>query len=211
MKTDDLIAALATHAGPAPRAVVARRLGPAMLFGVLASAALSLAILGPVSDPALPGVELWIKLFYAAAFAAGAAWLTGRLSRPAARPTSAAVAVVGVTLVMVAAGSISLIPVEPENRLAYALGHSWTVCPWAVFGLSLPALAATLWAVRGLAPTRPCAAGLAAGLLAGAAGAAGYALHCVEQSTLFIAIWYTLGFALCGALGAVLGPRVLRW
>lgn len=211
MKTDELIAALATHAGPAPRAVVARRLAPALLFGVLASAVLSVAILGPVSDPALPGGALWIKLFYAAAFAAGAAWLTGRLSRPAAPASSAAVAVVVVMLVMLAAGSISLFAVEPEDRLAYALGHSWTMCPWAIFGLSLPALAATLWAVRGLAPTRPRAAGLAAGLLAGAAGAAGYALHCVEQSTLFIAIWYTLGIAMCGVFGAVLGPRVLRW
>lgn len=211
MKTDDLIAALATQAGPAPRAVVARRLAPAMLFGIVASAALSLAILGPVSDPALPGVALWIKLFYAAALAAVAAWLTGRLSRPAARSTSAALAVVGVMLVMAAAGWISLLAVQPENRLAYALGRSWTMCPWAVLGLSLPALAATLWAVRGLAPTQPCAAGLAAGLLAGTAGAAGYALHCVEQSTLFVAIWYSLGIAMCGVFGAVLGPRVLRW
>ena len=82
---------------------------------------------------------------------------------------------------------------------------------WAVFVLSLPALAAALWAVRGLAPTRPRATGLAAGLLADAAGAAGYALACVEPSTLFIAISYTLGIGLCGALGAALGPRVLRW
>ena len=67
--------------------------------------------------------------------------------------------VVGVTLVTAAAGSISLLAVEPEDRLAYALGQSWTVCPWAVFGLSLNALAPTLWAMRGLAPTRSCAAG----------------------------------------------------
>ena len=211
MKTDELIAALATNAGPAPRAVVARRLAPATAFGVLASVALSLLILGPVDDLALPGAALWIKLIYASVLGAAAAWLTGRLSRPAARSIGAALALAGVVIAVASAGLFSLLATEPGERVNYTLGQSWAVCPWAVFGLSLPALAATLWAVRGLAPTRPRATGLAAGLLAGAAGAAGYALACVEPSTLFIAIWYTLGIALCGALGAALGPRVLRW
>jgi hypothetical protein len=80
-----------------------------------------------------------------------------------------------------------------------------------VLALSLPALAAALWAVRGLAPTRPRTAGFAAGLLAGSVGAIGYALSCAEASPAFVALWYTLGIALTGAVGAVLGPRVLRW
>lgn len=211
MRTDELIVALSTHAGPAPSAVVARRLAPAMAFGVLASVALTLLILGPVKDLAVPGAALWIKLVYAGALGAGAAWLTGRLARPAARSAGAALAVAGVVIAVALAGTFSLLATEPGERLRQALGHSWAICPWAVFGLSLPALAATMWAVRGLAPTRPRAAGLAAGLLAGAAGAAGYALACVESSTVFIAIWYTLGIAMCAALGAALGPRVLRW
>jgi hypothetical protein len=77
--------------------------------------------------------------------------------------------------------------------------------------LSLPALAGALWVLRSLAPTRPRAAGFAAGLFAGAAGAFGYAFACVEESAAFIALWYSLGIALAGALGALLGPRVLRW
>ena len=39
----------------------------------------------------------------------------------------------------------------------------------------------------------------------------GYALSCTELSPAFVAIWYSLGIALAGALGAVLGPRILRW
>jgi hypothetical protein len=77
--------------------------------------------------------------------------------------------------------------------------------------LSLPALAAAFWAVRGLAPTRLRAAGFAAGLLAGSLGAFGYALSCPEVSPAFVAVWYTLGIGLTGAVGAGLGPRVLRW
>jgi hypothetical protein len=78
-------------------------------------------------------------------------------------------------------------------------------------GAVAAALAAALWALRGLAPTRPRAAGGAAGLLAGAVGAAGYSLACPEASPGFVAAWYTLGIALTGGLGALLGPRLLRW
>ena len=91
------------------------------------------------------------------------------------------------------------------------LGHSWWDCPWFVLTISLPALAALLWAMRGLAPTHTRAAGFAAGLLAGAIGAGAYALACTEMAVSFVAAWYTLGMLLTGALGAFLGPRVLKW
>lgn len=91
------------------------------------------------------------------------------------------------------------------------LGHSALLCPAAVLGLGLPALAGLMWALRGLAPTRPAAAGAAAGLLAGALGALGYALACTELGLAFVALWYSLGVALSAALGALLGPRLLRW
>ncbi|MFO1333443.1 MAG: NrsF family protein, partial [Rubrivivax sp.] len=55
------------------------------------------------------------------------------------------------------------------------------------------------------------AAGFAAGLLAGAIGALAYALACTEMAMSFVAAWYTLGILMVGALGALLGPRVLRW
>jgi hypothetical protein len=91
------------------------------------------------------------------------------------------------------------------------LGSSWLKCPPSVLALSLPALAAVLWAVRGMAPTQPRTAGFAAGLLAGGVGAFGYALSCPEESPAFVAVWYSLGIVLTGAVGAALGPRLLRW
>ena len=48
-------------------------------------------------------------------------------------------------------------------------------------------------------------------LFAGALGAAGYALACTETSPGFVAAWYSLGIGLTAALGAIVGPRVLRW
>ena len=50
-----------------------------------------------------------------------------------------------------------------------------------------------------------------AGLLAGALGALVYALHCPEMATPFLAVWYVVGMAIPTVLGAILGPRLLRW
>lgn len=211
MKTEDLIAALAAGAGPAPRAVVARRLTPALLIGASASIVLALVTLGLVPDVGAIGTALWIKLGYTAALAAAAAWLSSKLARPAAQVQRATAAVIVVLAVMALAGGSALLGTPAAERMDYLMGQSWLRCASAVLGLSLPALAATLWALRGLAPTQARAAGLAAGLLAGAVGAFGYAFACFEQSTAFIALWYTLGIGLVGALGAALGPRVLRW
>ncbi len=211
MKTDELIAMLARDAGPAPRGVVARRIGPAMVLGIVASVVLAFAVLGFVPAATFAFAAPWFKLAYAAAMVAAAAWLTGQLARPVGRTSGPSSAVVGVALVAALVGALSWWATPGEARMSGLLGHSWALCPWFVLGLSLPALAALLWALRGLAPTRPRAAGLAAGLLAGALGAGGYALACTELAMSFVAAWYTLGIAMAGALGALLGPRVLRW
>ena len=91
------------------------------------------------------------------------------------------------------------------------LGHSSRVCAFLVTLTALPTLAATFWALRQLAPTRLTLSGALAGLFAGAAGAFVYSFHCTEGAAPFIAIWYTLGIVLTTALGALLGPRLLRW
>jgi hypothetical protein len=211
MKTDTLIDMLARDAGPAPRALVARRLSPAAGVGLMASAIGAIAAFGLIPASLFATAVPWTKMGYASALAITAAWLTARLSRPAApiaRPRRAVTAVV-VTMALVGAASLSL---QPDGaRVAALLGDSWLSCPWSVLLVSLPALAAALWAVRGLAPTRPRAAGFSAGIFAGALGAFGYSLSCPEVSLAFVAVWYTLGIVLTGALGAVLGPRVLRW
>lgn len=211
MKTDALIDLLARDAGPAPRALAARRLSPAAAAGLLMSAAISIAWFGVIPAPMFATAVPWTKMAYAGALAVAAGWLTARLSRPAAPTAQPRRLTVLVLLAMAAVGGVSLAATPPGARLDGLLGHSWASCPWSVLALSLPALAAALWSVRGLAPTRPRAAGFAAGLLAGSVGAFGYALSCPEASPAFVAVWYTLGIAVTGAVGAALGPRLLRW
>lgn len=211
MKTDRLIEMLARGAGPAPRAVAARRLVPVAGAGLLVSATLALALLGPIPQAMLATPAPWIKLAYATALAVSAGWLTSRLAQPVARLALPARWVIGVLTLMVAFGALSWLRVPETERTATLMGHSWRSCPWSVLVLSLPALAGALWAVRGLAPTRLRSAGFAAGLMAGAVGALGYSLACPETSAAFVAVWYTLGILSSAALGALLGPVMLRW
>ncbi len=211
MKTDALIELLARDAGPAPRALAARRLSPAAAAGLLVSAAIAIALFGAIPAALYATAVPWTKMAYAGALALAAGWLTARLSRPAAPITQPRRATLLVLVAMAVVGAVSLVSAPAGTRMDVVLGASWSTCPWSVLALSLPALAAALWAVRGLAPTRPRAAGFAAGLLAGSVGAFGYSLSCPEASPAFVAVWYTLGIVFTGAVGAALGPRVLRW
>jgi hypothetical protein len=54
-------------------------------------------------------------------------------------------------------------------------------------------------------------AGALAGLLAGSVGASLYAIHCTDDSPLFVALWYPPPIALAALAGAVTGYRLLRW
>jgi hypothetical protein len=77
--------------------------------------------------------------------------------------------------------------------------------------VALPVLAALLWTLRDMAPTRPALTGALSGFGAGALAAMLYSLHCTENSFAFFAIWYSTGMGLSAILGAVLGTRFLRW
>ena len=211
MKTNDLIDLLATGAGPAPRAVAARRLAPAAGLGIVASIAAALLVLGPIPAALLAEPGPWLKLAYAGALAGAGAWLAGRLGRPVPRTGAPLRIAAAVVAAMAGIGLLALAATPADERVATVLGHSWQRCPVAILALSLPALAAAFWALRGLAPTRARAAGAAAGLFAGALGAIGYALACNELSPAFIAVWYSAGIALAGLAGAALGPWLLRW
>lgn len=211
MKTDSLIDMLARSAGPAPSALVAGRLWPAVMVGLVVSVAAAVAGFGSVPAASFATLAPWMKLAYAGALALAAGWLTASLSRPGAPMHGPRRALVAIVLVMGLIAAAGLATTSPGSRMGAVLGDSWWSCSVRVLLLSGPALATVLWAVRGLAPTRPRAAGFATGLLAGSVGAIGYSLSCPEASPAFVALWYTLGIALAGALGAALGPRVLRW
>jgi hypothetical protein len=65
--------------------------------------------------------------------------------------------------------------------------------------------------LRKEAPTNLAWTGAVAGLVAGALGAAAYTFHHPATSIPFIVLWYGGPIVVCAFIGAILGPRLLRW
>lgn len=93
-------------------------------------------------------------------------------------------------------------------------GHSdisVPACLGAILMISLPAFVMALGVLRSGVPVQPRFAGAAAGVLAGAVGAAAYTLACKNDGALFVAVWYSTAILIMASLGAVIGRRVLAW
>ncbi len=214
MKTDDLMNMLATGAGAVDARLPARRIGLAIGVGLLGAGALMAGALGVRADIAhamLADGMFWVKFAFVALSATGSVVLVSRLSRPGASLSGLPAMLAAPVLAIWLLAAFALINAAPGNRAALVFGETWLVCPLGIACLSLPVLVAALWAMKGLAPTRLRLAGAAAGLMAGTLGAVVYTLHCPEAAAPFLGTWYVLGMLIPSAVGALIGPRVLRW
>lgn len=211
MKTNDLITLLSQEAGPAEAVSAGARLLPVGILGGLVAAALVLGVLGLIPNTMFTEPGPWIKIIYAGSLVLAASYLLTRLGKPGASTKQAVFSVLGTALLMALTGFASYLATPESERTAALMGHSWLICPWTIVALSLPVMVGAFWAMKGLAPTNLPLAGAACGLFAGSVAALAYAFACTEPAAPFIAIWYTLGIALCSALGALLGPKLLNW
>ena len=213
MKTDDLISMLAANATPVPKHVANRRLSTALLVGVPLSFAFMLVVFGLRRDlmEVTERPIFWVRLLFPICVAAGAYLMAERLSRPGARVRKAWLGLAVPLVVIWGLAAYTLLSAPAGERPALVMGQTWRTCTANIALVALPVFVAALGALKGLAPTRPALAGAAAGLMAGGAGAAVYALHCVELAAPFFAVWYVLGISLPAAVGALIGRRFLRW
>jgi hypothetical protein len=213
MRTDELVTLLATGDVAVDRAIAQRRLAIAVAAGLAGAGALMFTLLGV--NPGLGAYLLlpmhWVKVIFAVVLAGTTLLLVLRLSFPGRRLGWSPVLPLIPLLVVACLGVAALLAASPAQRPELLLGRTWAVCPLSIAMLSVPAFVLLLWAMRALAPTRLRLAGAAAGLFAGAAGATAYTLHCPELAAPFIATWYVLGVLVPSAVGALIGPRVLRW
>jgi hypothetical protein len=213
MKTHELIALLATGGAEVPPHAVARRFATALGAGVVATALLMVLLLGirPDIDSASRLPMFWMKLGMPIVVAAGSAVVASRLARPGLRAGWAAALIAAPVVAMWLVAIFALLDAPATERAALVMGRTWRSCLVNVPLLSLPVLIAAFWALKGLAPTRLALAGTAAGVLAGATGAAFYAFHCPEMEAPFIGVWYVSAMLIPAAAGALLGPRLFRW
>jgi len=213
MNTNELVDLLARDAGPVESNATARRFATALGWGIFGATLLMAVILGVRRDlhEAMFLPMFWLKLIFPIIAAFAALYAATRLARPGMRIGHAPAVLVTLLLTLWLAGAVALMQARPEERDYLIFGHYWSVCPVSITLLSIPIFAASMWAMKGLAATRPALAGGAAGLLAGSAGAAVYALHCVEMAAPFLAIWYVIGITIPTTAGVLLGSRILRW
>jgi len=212
MDTDQLIRTLV-----ADNPNHARPVGFALALALLAAAPVSLlmffAELGIRPDvmTAMHNPFFALKFAVTLALAASAITVSLHLARPEAELRG------WVWLLMIPAGLLvagitgeMMVP-QRLPMMTRLVGHNSKVCVTAIPLMSLPLLIAALFGLRHGAPTRPAVAGGIAGMLSAGLAATFYASHCVDDSPLFVATWYTLATALVTALGALLGSRMLRF
>jgi hypothetical protein len=211
MRTDELIQAMAAdRERPAPLGLV---LPLAVLAAALAVAAVFLPILGVRLDlgQALTRLPVIVKQAYPLALALAAGGAALRLACPGLPVGRWPLALAAVPAVLLLAVAGELLALPRAAWFPAFMGETSRQCLALIGTMSLPLLAATLWALRRGASTRPALSGALAGLLSGGAAATVYAVHCPEDSPLFYASWYVLAILGATALGALLGARILRW
>lgn len=213
MKTEQLIDLLATGAGAATGPAPAQRYAQALGWGTAGAALLMLGLLQVRADllAAMAQPMFWGKLGFVASLAGAGLFAALRLSRPGARLDGVVPALLLPVLAMWAVAAVAWFGADAADRPRLFFGATWKTCPLLIALLSAPLFVAVMRAMQGLAPTRPRQAGFVAGLLAGAAAAVVYCLHCPEMAAPFVAFWYLLGMLIPAALGALLGRSLLRW
>ncbi len=214
MKTDQLIKMLATEPRGLAPVVPWSRLAMGFIAALAASALLMALWLGVnedlIEDMTIP--MFWVKVSFGLALAATSFVVVQRLARPGVRmSTPAELFARVIVLALWAFGLIFWLKTPSVERPEVLLGQSWSECPFNIAALSLPIFVATFWALRYFAPTQLARAGGIAGVFSGAAAAFIYSLHCIEYSPTFVALWYSLGIAIPGVVGMLLGRWLLRW
>ncbi len=213
MKTDALIDLLVTGSSPVRPYAVTRRFLTALVIGAGGALVLLWLVFGfnPTLRENLSLPNFWLKSAFTLTLTAAGLIASQRLARPGRSVGGVKWAAIAPVLAMWMIAAFVLTVAEPTARAHLILGDTWNRCPLNIALLSLPPFCAAVWAMRGLAPTRPRVTGAAIGIFSGALGASAYGLFCGELAPPFLAIWYVVGMLVPTAIGFTIGPRLLRW
>jgi hypothetical protein len=212
VKTGDLIRALAADSEVHATAP-GRALALALIPGVATALGLHFAVLGlrPHLLALLGEPRLLFKLCLTILLAVLSGALVSRIARPGADIRHISLVLAIVPALLAAAGLAELLVVPAAEWGKRLVGTNAIFCLTRIPFIAAAPLVGALLALRQGAPEQPALAGAAAGLFAGAIGAACYATHCPDDSPLFVAAWYTLAIGFVAAIGAVAGRQLLRW
>jgi hypothetical protein len=172
-----------------------------------------MAAIGPRPDvrTAMHTMRFDLKFLETLTLLAPALLLCLRLSRPEAAAGALLFWLLAPVALLAVAVGVELATVPSALWMAKLIGTNWWHCLMVVPILSLPPLAALIFALREGAPRHPALTGALAGAAAAGAAATIYATNCTDDSPLFVATWYPLATAIVVALGAWAGRRWLTW
>jgi hypothetical protein len=213
VKTDDLIAMLSTNVEPVNPWRVGRTIAVAVAAGAVVAVGAVLISLGVRADlmEARAFIFLLLKLLFTATIVVLASIYLARLARPGGERRSRMALTALPFLGIIALAAISLVQAPHSHWDHMIVGDQWLECILSVPIIAIVPFAVVIWAMRQACPTHLVRTGALCGLVAGGLSAAGYALHCADDSLPFVALWYGGTVALCTLAGATLGPRLLRW
>lgn len=213
MRTDDLIQLLASDRGHilAQDRAYPLRSAAGLAATVLVVLGLVLATIGPRAGLLTGALTTMITMKLAATIAAAGAgfWLARRLSQPVSHGRSLIWLLPAGVIAVLSLWDLATFGTDGwRSRMA---GDTALYCVTLIPLVSALPLAVLLRILRARAAASPTLAGAAAGLAAAGIGASIYALHCTEDSPLFLALWYSLAAGIVVAAGAVAGRRMLAW
>jgi hypothetical protein len=211
MKTDDLIRAMAADATPARPVEAALPLALALSAAFSGAVYLLQAGIRPDLGEALTHGRVIVKQIFPWLLAIGGLGAVLRLSRPGAEIGGWIWVLIAVPALLLAAAIGEILTLPPELWGMAARGKSTSICLTVIPLMSLPILAASLWALRRGAPTRPALTGAVAGLMSAGAAAALYAFWCTDDSPFFYTVRYGAAILIVTAIAALVGRRILRW
>jgi hypothetical protein len=212
MDTNELIRAIAADARR-PGMPMRRAWRMAVLAAILLAASAFLAVLGPRHDigEALSTIRFPFKFAVTLTLAASALALLRALSQPTDAAAIRVLLLLLAPALLAVAIATELAVVPPSQWMIRMVGTNNLSCLTFIPLIGIAPLAVFLATLRYGAPSRPAIAGAVAGLLAGAVSATFYALHCPDDSPLFLSVWYTAAIAILAVIGAMIAPRIAQW
>ena len=212
MKTDELIRTLGADAKSTVMPL-GKVWFAALLFALAAAAFLLFMTIGMRPDfmQAMETVRFLFKFVFTSTVAITAFLALRMLALPGAAVGKFGRWLLLGPLLMLAAVMLELLAIPSSDWGRRLVGNNMFVCLTFIPLVGLCPLAALVATLKHAAPTRPTLAGAVAGLLAGGVAATFYAAHCVDDSPLFVASWYSLGIAILAGLGALAGRFFVRW
>lgn len=210
MKTDELINVLSEDSAPARRESLFLKLAVAALVGLAVGVLLIVFLEGVRPDFTKNAGQVALKATFSAVFAAAALPVAARLARPGNKVGVWVGVTFAIGLVCVLVSGFLLMPPK-ENAVGGLIGGVVPIAFLIIPALAAPAAIVIFSWFRQHAPTRLAFAGASVGAMSGGLAAMAYALVCPVDDMGFVSVWYGAAIGVCTIVGALVGPRVLRW